>query len=270
VTDLPPGWHTDLAVLRLAGSAVTSYDDHLVVRTPDNPTYHWGNFLLVTDPSAVDEATRWVDRFVEVFPDARHRAVGLLSEPRHEPWAALGLTVELDDVLSTDVLPELRACTDGYTARALTTADDWEQQVAAAVRENERTGEHDPVSHPTYLRARALSDQALVVRGAGAWFGAFRDGHLVADLGIVDCGGGVARYRSVGTHAEHRGRGLAGHLLGLAASWAADHGCTRWVILTEADNPAGRLYRSLGFAPGVGNVQAYRSPAAAGRPSVSL
>jgi hypothetical protein len=32
------------------------------------------------------------------------------------------------------------------------------------------------------------------------------------------------------------------------------------VIVTEATNPAGRVYRSVGFAPDVGNAQAYRRP----------
>jgi len=32
------------------------------------------------------------------------------------------------------------------------------------------------------------------------------------------------------------------------------------VIITEATNPAGRVYRSVGFEPDEGNAQAYRPP----------
>ena len=64
--------------------------------------------------------------------------------------------------------------------------------------------------------------------------------------------------QSVGTDDEHRRRGLASHLLGVAALWAADRGCDRWVIVTEATNPPGRVYRSLGFEPDTGTAQAYR------------
>jgi GNAT superfamily N-acetyltransferase len=76
----------------------------------------------------------------------------------------------------------------------------------------------------------------------------------VSSLGIVLCGQDaegrvVARYQSVQTAVDHRRRGLAGHLLGVAAGWAAERGAQRWVIATESDNPAGRLYRSLGFTP---------------------
>ena len=59
---------------------------------------------------------------------------------------------------------------------------------------------------------------------------------------------------------DHRQRGLASHLLGLAAAWSAEQGCDRWVIVTEATNPAGRVYRSVGFELGAANVQVYRPP----------
>jgi hypothetical protein len=37
-------------------------------------------------------------------------------------------------------------------------------------------------------------------------------------------------------------------------------GLHRWIIVTEATNPAERIYRSLGFEPDIGNAQAYRKP----------
>ena len=55
--DLPPGWLTDIAVLRLSGAHIEDRGDHLVVTSPDNPGYHWGNFLLVTDPQARNDAS---------------------------------------------------------------------------------------------------------------------------------------------------------------------------------------------------------------------
>src|SRR5215470_5926613 len=43
------GYRTDLAILALEGSQVTDHGDHLVIRTPGNPDYWWGNFLLLRD-----------------------------------------------------------------------------------------------------------------------------------------------------------------------------------------------------------------------------
>src|SRR5262245_53706707 len=49
-------FRTDLAMLEHSGSVVEDRGSHLVVRTPDNPTYWWGNFLLLaTAPEDVDE-----------------------------------------------------------------------------------------------------------------------------------------------------------------------------------------------------------------------
>jgi hypothetical protein len=39
------GYRTDLAILELEGGQVADRGDHLVIRTPGNPDYWWGNFL---------------------------------------------------------------------------------------------------------------------------------------------------------------------------------------------------------------------------------
>jgi GNAT superfamily N-acetyltransferase len=255
----PPGWATDLAVLEHSGSIVEDREDHLIVRSPHNPDFHWGNCLFVTDEDAVDDARRWVDTFQSAFPQATWVAIGLTRMPDDQDvWIELGLELELDDVLTTSILPRQTPLPGGYTVRRLS-GQDWVQSVARSVAENDRTGEHDPRSFERFAQSQAQARRALSKRDIGASFGAFVDDKLIADLGIVRCGS-TARYQSVGTDDEHRRQGLASHLLGVAAQWAADGGCDRWVIVTEATNPAGRVYRSLGFEPDTGNAQAYRKP----------
>ena len=39
-------FRTDLALLEIGGSDVEDHGSHIAVRTPHNPTYWWGNFLL--------------------------------------------------------------------------------------------------------------------------------------------------------------------------------------------------------------------------------
>jgi GNAT superfamily N-acetyltransferase len=256
----PPGWATDLAIRELTGSIIEDRRDHLIVRTPHNPEFHWGNCLFVTDDAAVGEAARWLRTFQAAFPEASWVAVGLTRMPDdQEAWLTRGLDLELDDVLTTRTLPRQTVLPHGYSVRRLAGDQDWAQSVARSVAENDRTGEYEPRSHERFARAQAQSCRSLSEREVGAFFGAFADGILIADLGVVRCGT-TARYQSVGTDDEHRRRGLASHLLGVAARWAAEHGCDRWVIVTESTNPAGRVYRSLGFAPDTCNAQAYRKP----------
>lgn len=255
-------------MLRYTGSSVEDRGDHLVVRTPANPQFHWGNFVLITDAGQLDDPSHWIDVFTAVHPGADWVSLGLPRLPEDTtPWADLDLSLEQEDVLSTTVLPGLLPAPGGYQVRALASDDDWEQYIARQLRENAETGEYEPVHHEQFVRAQAVSRRQMSHCGVACWFGAFTGGALVADLGIVLCGDWppTARYQSVGTDAAHRRRGLAGHLLGIAARWAADHGALRWVIVTEVTNPAGRLYRAVGFRPDIGHAQAYRRSAGRSR-----
>jgi GNAT superfamily N-acetyltransferase len=257
VRDLPPGWATDLAILQQTGSTIDDHGDHLIVRTPANPLFHWGNCVLVMNAGRLDDAAHWTAVFAAAHPGADWISLGLPRLPDETAaWTTLGLTVEEEDVLSTTALPRLLPAPVGYEVRALVSDDDWGQHVAREL------GEHEPGSHANFVRARTASQRDLVRRGVAAWFGGFAGGTLVADLGIVLCGNRhpTARYQAVGTDAAHRGRGLAGHLLGVAARWAAERDTRQWVIVTQATNPAGRLYRSVGFRPDLGSAQAYRPP----------
>lgn len=254
---LPPALETDLAILRLTGAGIADFGDHLVVRSPANPGHHWGNFLVVTDPSLVDAADHWVATFAEHFPAAGWVAIGLPRLPSDlTAWTVLGLEPELLDTLATSTLPAQTPLAAGYTVRELQ-GPDWEQLTGRALAANAATGRHPAAEFAAYASARTRQRQELSARGVAAWFGAFQDEALVADLGIVNCGR-AARYQDVSTETGHRRRGLAGHLLGVAARWAAGQGCREWVIVTEFTNAAGRVYRRVGFEPATGSAEAYR------------
>ena len=254
---LPLGWHTDLAVLRLEGSAIEDRADHLVVRTPANPLYWWGNFVLVTDPAGVDRPEHWLGAFEAEFPDAGHRAIGLVAAPEDpDAWRGLDLEFEHDDVLAIDTCPSQTPVPDGYLVRQLTDAIEWEQSTGL------RIAEFAPDDPREAAHERNRTESRITTSGQGrvAWFGAFHGDQLAAELGIVDCGEGVARYQSVVTAAEHRRRGLAGHLLGVAAAWAQDRGARTWVIVADDGSDAARLYRARGFVPADRGTRVQRKP----------
>jgi GNAT superfamily N-acetyltransferase len=258
---LPLGWATDIAVLELMGSTVDDRGDHLVVRTPQNPLFHWGNCIFVTDPGAVDDASKWVAEFATAVPEANWVAIGLAQMPTEEAeWTRRGLELELDDVLATSTLPRQTAPPDRYRVHALRTDDDWEQFVRRDLAYNEETAQHERTSHERFARARAAAYRALSERDAAVFVGAFQQDRLVGELGIVHCGL-TARYQTVGTDPAHRGQGICSHLLGVAAAETAGWGCQRWVIVTGATNPAGRVYRRAGFELDAPIVTAYRAPA---------
>ena len=255
--DLPLGWHTDLAVLRISGSTIEERSDHLVVRTPDNPFYYWGNFVLATDAAGADQPERWLEIFEAEFPETDHRAIGLVADPSDEAaWSALDLKIEHDDVLATTTCPAPTPLPQGYLARQIDAAEEWEQSTGLRIAEFAAESKREAAFERRSTEARAV----MSVQGQTAWFGAFEGDRLVAELGIVECGSAVARYQSVVTGAGHRRRGLAGHLLGAAARWAADRGARTWVIAADLGSDASRLYQSRGFEPADRGTRATRKP----------
>ena len=254
-----PGLTTDLDLLRLQGSTVTDHGDHLVVRTEANPTFWWGNFLLVPTAARSDEVERWTLRFEDELPGTHHRAIAFTQDGGDtDAWAAQGWDVEVDVDLATTSVPSGGDVPNGIRLAPLTTDDDWEQ---SALVGGSDTPEHRRDSRLVFERRRAAAQRGLVESGRARWFGAFDDGLLVANLGIVRLGG-LARYQDVVTLESHRRRGIAGALVRAAGEWALeDPAVGSLVIVADDGGPAIGLYQRAGFVEVARHVGASRSSA---------
>ncbi|MEJ7796078.1 MAG: GNAT family N-acetyltransferase [Nocardioides sp.] len=242
------GFRTDLALLQYGGTLVEDGGTHLVVRTPRLPTFFWGNFLLLGAPPPADQIDHWVDVFRAEFPDASHVAFGIdrPSDGDLAPLCDAGLTVDSDITLTTtSVRPPRRSATEvgAGEVRPLEGNADWDQQVELSM-----AGDIDPHVTREFSTGRDRAYRGLIEAGHGRWWGAFLGGRLVASLGIVEAGAGLARFQHVKTHPDHRNRGLAGTLIHRAGRDALENlGAERLVMVADPDYLAIRLYRSLGF-----------------------
>lgn len=253
------GYRTDLAILALEGSQVTDQGDHLVIRTAANPDYWWGNFLLLRDLKPGSGA-RWLASFTAEFPGARHVALGL-DEPDADcvdPGELAGMTLERNAVMTAAAVHAPRRPNTDAVIRTLAGDPDWRQsfELAAAVHNGEAGGDTG------FLAAQLKARRALTEAGHGAWFGAFLDGTLVAQLGLVTGFGGLARYQSVETHPVARRRGLAGTLVWHAGTAAIVAGTRMLVMVVDPDEVAIRVYRSVGFTETESQLGFIRGPAA--------
>lgn len=257
--ELSLDWATDLEILRLTGSEIQEYKDHLIVKTPSNPKYHWGNCLLVLDHSLVGQADIWVSKFHQQFPNADWISIALPAMPNDsEDWKSKGVTLEALEVLHANDLPNSFPLPKGYLVRSLE-GDDWNLLSKKELEENLVSKLYEPSEYEDFIVQTNQVRRSLCQTGKAAWFGVFFREELVSNLGIVLCGKS-ARYQSIETHIDHRKRGLASHLLGVAARWSAERGCDNWVIVTEAKSDAGRVYRRAGFVSVNGSVNAYKAP----------
>jgi GNAT superfamily N-acetyltransferase len=239
-------FRTDLALRVAEGAEVTDRGDHLVVRTPDNPGFWWGNFLLLARVPGPGETGAWLARFAAEFPAAEYVALGVDTAAVADipaELAAAGLAAEQAVVLTaTEIGPPANP---GAAAeiRPLVSDADWRQSVDLAVRclDGSDPGE--------YVARRAAARRRLTQAGAGAWFGAFAGGRLLAQLGLFDVGDGYARYQHVETDPAARRRGLAAALLWHAAQYGREVLRTAtFVIVAGPDAAAIRIYRRCGFA----------------------
>lgn len=209
----------------------------------------------------IDEVERWLDRFVVALPGAQHRAIafdcpsGDVSDLAG--FAERGFTVDVSTVMTATSVRLPPHPNPEATYRPLASDDDWAQSLALQI------ACHDgyEVDHLEFVTRRTESNQTLVADGHGKWFGAFVDGRLVTQMGLVRAGGGLARFQSVETHPVFRGRGLAGTLLHHVSGYGfAELGAETLVMVADPTYPAIRIYEAVGFTASESAPQAELFP----------
>lgn len=164
------GLSSELMVLGLGGSLIEDQDGWLVVRTPSNPGFWWGNFLVLPQPVQPGQGEAWLERFAEAFPDATHRtfavdsATGEAGDPGE--LAGMGVEVNNDTVLTAPVAglaapsPSARRAA---TFRVLAGDEDWAQALTLRVASDDMTMTPD---HHAYLTRKVAAEHAGAELGA--------------------------------------------------------------------------------------------------------
>jgi ribosomal protein S18 acetylase RimI-like enzyme len=237
-------------------------DGYVAVRSPNNPSHHWGNFLLFERAPSAGDGARWERLFEAEFgADARvrHRTFrwdrldgefGAADEEfvarGYETDVCVGLTATPADLRAH--VRENRAA----TVRALdplpgADGECWEEVVELQVAAR-RTGiEEQP--YRDFSRQRLQDLRALFAAGRGAWYVALDPGtgEVAGSCGIVVTNT-RGRFQAVDTKVSFRRQGICSRLVVDAARDAATrHGAERFVIAADADYHALGLYDSLGF-----------------------
>jgi ribosomal protein S18 acetylase RimI-like enzyme len=243
------GYRTDMLLLELGGSEFTDTGEYVVVRTPYNPGFWWGNFLLFRTPFAPGDVKIRLEAFRAEFPSANHVALGIDNSDAvigaEDEVIAAGLEIGRDVVMTaSDVVAPSRP-NEESAYRFLSSDDDWEQLVqlglaTAPVEVDE--------GYIEFTRRRVESGRAMVDAGHGKWFGAFAGERLQSSLGLMFDGHGLARFQTVQTHPGDRNKGLASTLVHRASTYGlTEGGAKTLVMVADPEYLAIGIYRSLGF-----------------------
>lgn len=231
---------TDLVLREAEGAVIERGPGGTTVRMAANPTFRWGNFLLV--PTAGAPEARLLEH-AAAFPGAGFTTIGV--DDAHAvldegAWLSAGFEIE-----RLAVLTARRAVLAVDTGvRPLVSDEDWAAEERIAVELEEEPGDADLL----FIRRRSAERRRAAARGGLVWLGVEVDGTIVATAGIADAGGGVARFQDVQTAVAHRRRGHASALVAAGVRTAAERfGSGLFVLVAERGGPAIGLYRRLGF-----------------------
>lgn len=244
-------FRTDLALLAMSGSVVEDRGTHVVVRTPDNPGFRWGNFHLLGRAPAAGEVDAILAAYDADFPDGDFRTFGVDGTTDQseavQPLVVGGLQADAATVMTaTSVHPPPRPDSTAVY-RPLASEEDWSQRIEVSLAVD--VEESGTEGYLAFATQRAHAERRLCEDGHGTWWGAFLDGRLASVMGLVDAGHGLARYQDVETHPDFRGRGLAGTLVHRVAAYGFDVlGARTLVMVADPTYVAIRIYRSVGFA----------------------
>ena len=141
------------------------------------------------------------------------------------------------------------------TYRSLESDADWEQQVELTMAGEEIGYDRQ------FSEGRARQHRRLAEDGHGQYWGAFEGGRLLASMGLFRASPGLARFQTVKTHPDARGRGLAGTLVHEISRFGfADLDARTLVMVADPEYLAIRVYRSVGFADTEVQIGTERKP----------
>ncbi|HEY9024893.1 MAG TPA: GNAT family N-acetyltransferase [Burkholderiaceae bacterium] len=273
------GWETDLIFARFDGE-VSDRGNHLCVRTPANPTFWWGNFLLFQHAPGPGDLERWTALFEQEIaarqPASRHRAFGVDVRERlalPPEFAAAGYTLSEATVLTLShdqLLAPARPLPAGVAWRVLDLPRDGVAVVDKQVAVD--SGRFEPTGYREFAQRQVERYAAMQAAGMGHWFGlvAQVDGRevLAASCGLFrapartgDAASRLGRFQYVSTHPAWRRRGLCTALVHAVCRHGFEAmGLDTLVMVADPADVAIGVYESLGYRRGTGTWQFERPP----------
>jgi hypothetical protein len=243
------GYRTDLTLVAFDGQ-VDDRERYVVVRTPSNPDFWWGNFILY--PEAPTDRS-WLEDLEREFPGAGSHLLAW-DRPDGEAGAA---ELYVPDGFEIDESAILSA-----TRESIHRSPRWNDDVVIHPIENETQwvlAEHALTAAFAVNGRGTLEEQRLFVerqlgryramqaKGVGQWFTAHLDGEVAGALGVVRQGD-IGRFQLVGTDPRFGRRGVCSTLVYSAARTALEEmGLHTLVMAADATYHAARVYESVGF-----------------------
>ena len=247
------GRRTDLIFSKFSG---TVYDrgSYTVVKTPSNPGYHWGNYLIFDRAPKVGDLQIWKNIFdseFEYYKEPHHYVfawdTGKVECGEYNEFEAEGFEFDSGVVLVGTNLNKPPQYNQDIEIRKIQSDSDWESVIKLQIHCADPKYLND--YYENFKRKQFTDYRQMTVAGMGYWFGAFVGQSLVGDLGIF-FEKDVGRYQNVETHPDYRRKGICGTLVYETGQIAfKEYGVEYLVMEVDLEYHAARIYESVGFKP---------------------
>lgn len=245
------GRQTDFIFSRFAGS-VEDKGPYVVIKTPSNPGYHWGNYILFDRPPRRGDLLEWKSLFDKEFPDyiePHHYTFTWETDPEtngnYQEFLADGFEFESAVILTANQLNQPKHLNNEVSIKKIETKQEWEDVIQLQILCADKRFLNE--GYKSFKRNQMQHYQEMKHAGLGNWFGAYIGEKLVGDLGVF-CQEKLARFQNVGTHPQFRHQGICGTLVYMAGQVALrEYGVETLVMEADAEYHAARIYESVGF-----------------------
>jgi len=254
-----------LQPLRMGGLAATTESwfqdevvdlgDALALRSPSDPTFRWGNLLILPEPPVPGSRSSWEARFREAFADVggvRHMtfawsgedgAAGEFEAAGYEPDRNVVRIGGIDDLQPAPPIPE------GFSLRIAETQGDWEQLRAFDLADPPMIESFEAYAQHREARWKVYKSIGLGEKPGlrGGYFLATVDGIVAGSVGLY-VKGGLGRFQYVHVSPDFRRRGVATSMMHAVSRVGFERfGADRLLIMADEGEAPDRVYARLGF-----------------------
>lgn len=237
---------TDLMFFR-HDAKVIEKEGYLMVITPDNLNFHWGNLLIYPKGPTKEDYITWISDFKRNFKkynlkhttftwdnvDQPNLDYSLFLEAGFKLNETIGLVAEKIDIQHRNTLTQINIAE---------TDKEWQLIKDFQLLFNEEN--YEVKEYTEFIDKRFNQYRRISEFGLGYWYYATIDGEIVSDLGLF-YENGIARFQSIKTHPNYRRQGVAQTLMHAASINSSN--IRYFVIEADDEGPAINMYKSIGF-----------------------
>ncbi|RXJ70613.1 hypothetical protein CS022_22850 [Veronia nyctiphanis] len=228
---------------------VTHKDGYTLVKTPSNPTYFGGHYLILDSPPEADKFTHWEQTFRNELPDSEHLLLSWRCPDNQEDidvsyFSGKGYDISHSVYLTAKQFREPEQLNHSLTIRKIISDDDWSAVLELDLLQNKN---FEPEKYRTFATTHYQTYREMTAQGLGDWYGAFLNDQLVGHLGLY-YDGEIGRFQNVVTHPDFRRQGICKTLV-YSVSTQAKTTLNLESLVLEADEEyiAANIYKSLGY-----------------------